>query len=472
MNDKIIGREKEQQLLNACMESGQAEFIAIYGRRRIGKTFLVKQLYEDRFDFYMTGIFEGSLQDQLLIFNQALCQYADIYYPPVTTWYEAFIQLRQYLSGLKKQQVLVFIDELPWLDTPRSNFIKALELFWNSWGSSQDRLKLIVCGSATTWMTNKLIGDKGGLHNRITRQIYLAPFTLHETEEYLKSKKIVWNRFQIIELYMILGGTPYYLSMLQNRLTLAQNIDELFFSATGELRKEYDFLFRSLFNDSNKYKNVIELLSEKNKGMTRKEIVEALKISDGGSLTQILDNLCHCDFIRPYYAFGKKERDVIYQLVDLYTLFYLKFVKGYHGYEEHYWSLMAETPSHRAWSEYAFEQVCLHHITQIKKAIGISGVLSNVCSWTGKDETGGAQIDMIIDRRDQIINLCEMKYTDDVYEITKTYMDKMTWRKNLFRKITKTKKALHLTMITTYGLKQNAYSGLIQSEVRMDDLFT
>ena len=394
-------------VLEQCYRSERAELIAVYGRRRVGKTYLVKTFFKEKFDFYITGIYKGTKQEQLRFFHRQLCAYSKHDYPQPESWFDAFDRLKEYLSGLKKERIVVFIDELPWLDTPRSGFIKAFELFWNSWAADQPRIKLVVCGSATTWMISHLLGSKGGLHNRVTRRIKLSPFTLAETEAFLQSQHIVWNRYQIAEAYMILGGTPYYLQMLQKRFSLSQNIDYLFFSENAELRDEYGFLFRSLFNDSAVYRATVELLSRKAKGMTRAELLAALRLPAGGMFSEVLENLCNCDFIRRYTAFGKKERDVLYQLTDLFTLFYLRFVRNSSGRDEHLWSNMIDSPERRTWCGYSFEQVCLHHIPQIKKRLGISGIQSDVCSWFAPATEGlrGAQIDLLIDRKDQVINL-------------------------------------------------------------------
>lgn len=467
----IIGRKKEQETLQRCVESGKAEFVAVFGRRRIGKTFLVKRFFKDNFDFYITGIYECSKKEQLANFQRQLRNYSGKKYKKPADWFEAFDQLRQYLSTIEKEHKIVFLDELPWLDTPKSNFTRALELFWNEWAADQTNLKLIVCGSATTWMTNKLLGDKGGLHNRVTQSIHLAPFTLKETEEYLTSRGILWNRHQIVECYMILGGTPYYQSKLQKELNLSQNIDNLFFSKNAELRGEYTFLFRSLFKDSTTYQKVVELLSKETRGLTRKEISEKLKLDIGGKLTECLENLCNCDFLRQYNAFGNKKRDITYQLVDMYALFYLHHVKPNNVPDEHFWSNTTDTPAHRTWSGFAFELVCVNHIPQIKDALGIRSVQTNVYSWRSKDSDEGGQIDLVIDRRDQIINLCEIKYSMSVYELTKDYMEHLQHRRELFRQQTHTSKALYLTFITTYGLKKNAYQGMVQSSIDMEGLF-
>lgn len=468
----IIGREYEKKTLEDCMKSGRPEFIAVYGRRRIGKTFLIKQFFRNKFDFYMTGVVGSTMPEMLEYFNAQLQYYSGKEWPLATTWMRAFRQLQEYLSSLKKKRIVVFIDELPWLDTPRSKFFRALDLFWNGWGDSQSNFKFIVCGSATTWMTNKLLGDKGGLHNRVTRQIYLAPFNLYETEKMLQSNGIRWNRHQITECYMIVGGTPYYLSKMDCKQSVAQNIDRLFFHHAGELRNEYEFLFRSLFKDSTIYRRVVELLASKSMGMTREDIMETLDLSDGGALTEVIKNLITCDFIREYNAYGNKRKGKLYQLTDLFTLFYIKQVKDTKTQDGGYWQTRIDTPSHRAWAGYAFEQVCLHHIPQIKRALGISGVASQISSWRGmKDGKLTGQIDLIIERRDEIINLCEMKYSLREYDITPAYLNKMIDRMEDFRESTKTRKALHLTLVTINGAKHNAQWCMIQNEVTAGQLF-
>lgn len=470
-NQNIIGRKREQDILHVCLESPRAEFVAVYGRRRIGKTYLVKQFFNDTFDFYTTGIYQVSKQEQLKNWQMQLQKYSGKKRSRPQDWFEAFNQLEEYLETKKDQHKrVVFIDELPWLDTLKSNFIRALEMFWNSWASTQKGLKLVVCGSATTWMTNKLLGDKGGLHNRVTRPIRLAPFCLAETEEYLQSIDIEWERQEILDAYMILGGTPFYLSLLNPMLSLRQNIDELFFGQDPILASEYDFLFKSLFNDAALYKKIVETLAGKLKGLTREELVLALGTNNNGKLSEVLDNLKKCDFLRSYQAFGKKGKGMLFQLSDMYTLFYLRFVKNYEGLDNHAWSNMSDG-KRNSWAGYAFEQVCILHINQIKRALGISGIATEVCSWRNKGEGQGAQIDLVIDRNDKSIDLCEMKYSVGQYELKKDYVEWMRERRNLFRDVTGTKKTLRLTMVSSGGIKPGKYSSSIQGMVNLSDLF-
>lgn len=458
-------------MLKMSIESGKPELIAVYGRRRVGKTYLVRQYFKDDFAFYSTGIYEGTKKEQLAFFNKQLNEKANGAYPLANDWFSAFDQLKHLLMHSDKKTKVIFLDELPWMDTPRSRFLKAFETFWNSWGCSQPDVKLIVCGSATTWMTDKFLGGKGGLHGRVTRNIPLAPFNLSETEQLLAKQGINWNRRQVLDCYMVFGGIPYYLSLLQKKLSVVQNVDALFFAQSAQLKNEYDFLFKSLFSQAETYKSVVALLAKKAMGLSRQEIIQSLKLQDNGGVSEILDNLCKCDFIRKYSAFGKTERDALFQLTDLFSLFYLKFVKGYHGQDANRWGNMLDTPTQNIWRGYAFEQVCLLHIPQIKKALGINGIQSDISSWHYRDEHQGGQIDMVIDRRDQTINLCEMKYSAGPYEITKAYDEKLIQRRELFRQQTKTRKSLHLTIISTHGLLPNKYSDDIQSEVTMEELF-
>lgn len=479
-SNEIIGRKYEQQLIKERCESGKAELVAIYGRRRVGKTFLVRKMFDDQFAFSFTGMYEVSRIVQLENFRAALQQYSGQPIPRLKDWFEAFAALRQYLETLAPtSQIIIFLDELPWMDTPRSNFISAFGYFWNSWASDQPNLKLFVCGSATTWMLSHLIGDKGGLYGRVSRAIYLAPFTLGETEAFLRDTKgMVLNRQQVLDTYMILGGIPYYLDMLEVGRPLDESIDRLFFAQGAPLANEFEFLFRSLFKDSKNYRRVVEVLSTKMKGMSRKELIEALKLKGGGQLSEILDNLLKCDFIRKYSAIGKSERDALYQLTDLFSLYHLRFVANSNGQDERFWSNMRNDGSRTAWSGYAFEQICFHHIPQIKKTLGISGILSNVHSWACRpfvtadgSEWKGGQIDMLIDRADGVINICEMKYAKEEYVIDANYEQHLRERISSFRAATQTKKSLLQTFVTTYGVKRNIHSGIVASEIKMDDLF-
>lgn len=477
-SSKFIGRTKEIRILEQYYESEKSEMIAIYGRRRVGKTFLVRETMGDRFDFEFSGMYRMTAKIQRGQFQKELNRISTAKKKTPSDWFEAFDNLREYLIALGKNRVVVFLDELPWLDTQKSGFLAALSRFWNEWGRESALLKLYVCGSATSWMIDKLIGDKGGLYGRISRSIYLAPFTLLETEQYLNDiKGMNYGRQQVLDTYMIFGGIPYYLDMLDKELPLSVNVDNLFFSENGPLRTEYEFLFRSLFKDSANYRRVIELLSVRLSGLTREEISNECRLT-GGELSLILKNLNSCDFIRNYSMPNKKERSRIYQLTDMFSLFHLRFVQKEEGQDRHYWTNLSRTGKMNAWAGYAFEQTCLHHIDQIKMKLGISGIVSNVYAWycrpfTDKDGTAwdGGQIDLIIDRNDRVMNLCEIKYSQDEYTIDKDYADRIRTRKELFRNVQKTRKDLRSTFITVYGVKKNKNSYIVDDEIVLDDLF-
>lgn len=471
MGIEIIGRNNEKDVLDRLYRSNTSEFIAIYGRRRVGKTFLVREFFNNDFTFQLSGLANANTKEQLLNFHMTLKRHAKNSISIPKNWIEAFEQLIDYLETCPNGKKVIFLDELPWLDTPHSNFIKAFEHFWNGWASARHDILMIVCGSATSWMTDKLINNHGGLHNRLTYKMRLEPFTLNECEEYFTAHGIELNRYQIAECYMVLGGIPYYLSMISKGKSIYQNIDSLFFSDNALLKNEFDNLYAALFRNSEHYIKVVETLSKKSKGLTRNEIVKLAKIPTSGNLSTVLKNLESCGFIRSYNAIGKRERDKLYQLIDFYSLFYFKYIKANEYNDESFWTNSIDTPLHNAWAGYAFEMLCLNHIKQIKTALGIAGVQSNVSSWRSSLSEKGSQIDLLIDRKDQTINICEIKFSTEKFLINKSYEENLRNKITAFKQETKTKKATHLTMITTYGVQQNKYSGSVQKEIILNDLF-
>ena len=469
----IIGRKEEQQILHSAAQSENSEFVAVYGRRRVGKTYLIRETFGYKFTFQHTGLAKGNTKEQLFSFAISLrdAGYDDC--PIPKSWLEAFSLLSTYLKNSTDEKKIVFLDELPWMDTPRSNFISAFEHFWNGWASARKDIVLIICGSATSWIINKVINDHGGLHNRVTKQIALQPFTLNECEMFAKSKGLEMSRYQLAECYMVLGGIPYYWSLLEKGLSLAQNIDKIIFAKNGKLSNEFNQLYASLFKSPEQYIDIVTALGKKKAGMTREEIIAATDKYSNGALSKVLDELEYCGFIRKYNGFDKKSKQAIYQLIDNYTLFYFKFIQQNENNDEHFWSASIDSAMHRAWSGLAFERLCMAHTQQIKATLGIAGVLSNVYSWRKEaDETSdGAQVDLLIDRKDQVINLCEMKYSLSEYAIDAEYEQKLRNKKSAFINATNTRKAVHLTMVTTFGIKANVHSGIVQNEVKLDDLF-
>jgi hypothetical protein len=469
---KILGRREEQLHLRDYVTADRPDFLVVYGRRRVGKTFLIREFFDNKFCFYTTGLAKADKTEQLTEFNNALNRYGIKHYELATDWFTAFHQLRDLIESSQADgKKVIFLDEMPWMDTHKSNFISGLEAFWNGWGSGRSDILLIACGSATSWITNKLFRNLGGLYNRVTRRMYLAPFTLAECEEFYASKGVVYNRQQIVESYMIFGGIPYYMDQVERHLSLPQNVDRLCFRSGGALTGEYDALYSSLYEYPEKHMHIVNALSKKSMGLTRSQIIDTARLTNSGALTKTLTELEDCGFIRKYYGYGKKNRDAVYQLIDFFSLFYLKYMHDKKHIDEDFRLSNLQSGQINAWRGYAFEQVCLYHVNQIKKALGISGVSSSVYSWRSKVAEPGAQIDLVIDRRDGIINLCEMKYSDHEYTITKKYDDELRHKRSAFYSETKTRKALHNTFVTTYGLTRNAYWGNVQSEVSMDDLF-
>ena len=468
----IIGREKEQQELREAYLSDESKFVAVYGRRRVGKTYLVRQTFKDSLTFSHSGQAKGALAEQLFGWKSSLKDAGyDVTKSP-SSWLEAFDMLKDLIRKSEEKKKLVFIDEMPWLDTPRSNFVNALEFFWNGWASGRDDVLLIVCGSATSWIVNKLFRNHGGLHNRVTNRIYLQPFTLHECELYMQQRGLSLTRYDIIEGYMILGGIPFYWSFLERGKSLAQNIDSLIFAEDGKLRYEFSELYNSLFRNPDNYIKVVLALGQCQSGLTREEIINKCGMASSGTLTTVIEDLENCGFIRKVAAFGRKSQQS-YMLIDNYTLFYLKFIKKNTENDESFWSHSYQSPLRRAWVGIAFERVCFQHLRQIKQALGIGGVVSTVYSLNipPTEVHHGAQIDMIIDRADNMVNICEMKYSNDEYVVTKDDAMSIANKTSRLLEVMKKRKSVAITMVTVYGIAHMGYWNTIQSEVTADNLF-
>lgn len=469
--EKVIGREKEIAQLAEFASSSRSEFVAVHGRRRVGKTFLIRSAFSDKFVFYTTGIIEGTYEQELEAFNIGLERYGwkgD----KAINWMEAFKMLAELLKKKckrRKTRQVVFIDELPCFDTKNSGFIPALDFFWNSSASWMDNVMFVVCGSATSWMLKNLIHSKGGLHKRLTHNIALHPFDLATTEKYCKSKKSRWDRLSILQMYSILGGIPYYLSMLDFNESVAENIDRMFFSDEALLKDEYRALYRSMYKNPEDYMAIIEQLAAVRSGMTRVELADALKTHDNGRFGDMLDDLENCDFIRRYNN-GTNENGGIYQLVDFYTLFYHLYGKK-RTTDNRYWSNMLNAPSQNTFYGLAFERVCMLHFRQIQKALGVSGIHTEVYAWRSRTSKPAVQIDMVIDRTDGVVNICEMKYSRLPYVMTKAEAERIELRENTFVAENPNKQWTQLVMITTKGMKHNSHSDVAKKELTLDELF-
>jgi len=470
----IIGRESEIKELQSYLDSGKAEFIAVYGRRRVGKTFLIDTCLGGTAAFMTSGVIDGKKGEQMSSFAASLKQYGGIETPVPQNWMEAFELLRIILerrTGERNSRV-IFIDELPCFDTNASKFVMALGHFWNSYASKQSDVKLIVCGSATSWMVKNIIDNHGGLHNRITHEMHIRPFTLRQTEEYLTAAGFNWDRLLVAQCYMTFGGIPYYLSLLKPQESLAQNIDRLFFNPDGEMKREFNRLFSSLFKSPQKYIKVIELLAVTKKGLTRTQLAEKLGKESGGGLTEVLRNLQYCDFIRLYNVKENKikEKNGIYQLIDFFTIFHTMFGSK-KTTDPHYWSNMLMTSTVNAWLGLSFERLAMTHIENVKHALGIDRIHTEYYSWRSKESSKGAQIDIVIERADKNSNICEVKYSEDEYIITKDNNESMKRKIADFKAETRTRGGIIPTYITTYGLKSNTYSSNVLAQVTLTDLF-
>lgn len=482
----ITGREKEQKKLRNLYESGHAEFIAIYGRRRVGKTYLIDEFFHNKITFRHAGLSpigtnmdnssrNNHLKEQLRHFHQSLMMQGMEKSRPPESWLDAFYMLERFLMERDNQEerLLIFLDEIQWMDTPKSGFMMGLEAFWNSWACYRHNVMLVVCGSSTSWIMDKLVNNHGGLYGRLTCEIELLPFNLYECEQFFLSKGLSLSRYDIAQTYMILGGIPYYLNYFEKSLSVSQNVQVLFFDKGAPLKNEFDRLFSSLFTNPEVMKTIIVALNSKKRGLTRKELLDKTGFTDSGLFSKQLKALESGAFIIKYDSYGNGKRESFYKVSDPFCIFYLRFVNDSSSKTRKEWQGPAGSQAFAVWNGLAFENLCFNHINQIKAALGISGIRTNASLWSkkGTDEEAGAQIDLIIERNDNVINMCEAKFYSDEFVADKDCHLALVRRERLLREIVPKKASIHNTLITTFGLKNVEYFSDFANTITLDDLF-
>ncbi len=472
MSKIIIGRDDACEVLLSAIESSSSEFVAIVGRRRIGKTYLVNKYFESDICFYLTGIQSGSKETQLSAFTQELGRRQKKHIEPPKNWLEAFHILRTHLEKVKtKRKKVIFLDELPWMDAPKSHFIQAFGHFWNSYAAWSDDIVLVIAGSSTSWIVNKIFNDRGGLHNRVTKRIWLEPFTLQQTEEFLKSKKIRLSRYELTLLYMAIGGIPFYLNEVRPGESVAQTIQRLFFKADGLLKKEFQYLYKAIFFKADAYERVVRVLAKHRYGLSRTTLLKQAKITNSGGGTKILEDLVLTGYIEEMMPLGKNKNGAKFVLNDFYSLFYLNFVEPANHKN---WLTVIETSAYKIWCGLTFERVCFTHQNEITKALGINGLHSSFSHLTifGDNKKATSQIDMLIERADNVINLCEIKFANSIYKMKEAEATKIREKMSDLRPKIKTRQSIFPVLISPFGGERNMhYLGTIQNEVKLDDLF-
>lgn len=467
----MIGREYEIKRLKDSLKSNSSELIAVYGRRRIGKTYLIRNTYENDIRFEVTGLYRGNKESQLGIFLLELKKCSKRFHniQKLQSWEQAFEMLKMYINGLRgTKKKVIFIDEFPWLDSHKSGFLMYFGHFWNTFCEKRKDLTVVICGSAASYMLHHIVSNKGSLHARLNYKIQLEPFNLNEVKQFLLSKNINWSHYNIVQLYIALGGIPHYINKIKKGESLVQNIQRLCFNQNGDLTNEFNEIFESLFDHSDTHKQMVRTLGISQKGITRNELINKTRLSGGGHFTKTLDELMASGFVRSYAPVGKKKKLILYRLSDEYSKFYIKYIESNKNQGQFFWKTMSQQQSYLSWAGFNFETICLKHIPQIKKALGIEGIHSRNSSWSSEE----AQIDLVIERNDKWINLFEIKFHDSEFVIDKRYAENLRNKIRVFKSNTKTKHTVVLSMLTTYGISQNEYSHeLIEDNLTIDPLF-
>lgn len=474
--NEIIGRQFEKKELQKALDSSKSELVAVLGRRRVGKTFLIGHFLKKNIQLEVVGVQNVSQQVQLSHFMSAMktAGWIKTVETIPNTWLEAFTLLQECLQANQQaEKIVLFFDELPWLASGKTDFIPAFDYFWNAWASKQN-IMIVICGSSASWMNQKIINNKGGLHNRITRLIKIKPFNLAETVLFLNHKGINFPKYHVLQLYMALGGIPLYLELIDKNISVSENLTELCLKPSGFLYSEYERLLPSLFLHHQMHSTIIQALAKKRKGLTREELLSETKLKNGGTFSKYLEELIQSDFVDFYRPFGKSKKETLFRLTDMYCLFYFAYILPNKGNKTPDFMELNHSQSYKSWAGYTFENICMTHILQIKKALGIANVSTSTSSFFARPKDGleGTQIDLLIDRSDNIIHLCEMKFLADELLMDKKMADNLKNKRTIFNYHTKNKKHIFNTFITTYGHKPNSYSQqFIDQSLTMDVLF-
>jgi uncharacterized protein len=489
MSAALIGRKAEQETLDNAYASKRPEFIALYGRRRVGKTFLIRQCFDTRDEavfFNSTGTKDGALKEQIAHFSQSIGNafFGGVTPKPASNWDRTFALLTQAMTSVpKSKKIVLFFDELPWMATKNSHLLQTLDYYWNQYWSNDGRIKLIVCGSSASWIIDKIINNKGGLHNRITRTIQLNPFDLPETAQFLAKQGLRFNPAQVLQLYMAMGGIPYYLAAIAKGSSAAQAIEKLAFRRSGLLLGEFDKLFSSLFADAAPYIELLRLIAATRHGIAIKDIVaRSRRFSKGGRIADKLEDLKRAGFVLAFKPYQRAKKGIYYRVIDEYTLFYLDWIEPVKDTLQEqslaagYWQGLQQSAGWHAWAGYAFEAVCFKHLPAIRRKLEIPPT-AITHSWryvpAKSSKEDGAQVDLLFDRRDEVITLCEIKYSNKPFVIDKAYARTLETKARIFAAKTKTKKQIMTTMIAAHGVAENLYSdNLLVGTVTLDDLFT
>ncbi|MBQ9010765.1 MAG: ATP-binding protein [Clostridia bacterium] len=471
----LIGRQNEVRNLREAMEKDSSQLIAVCGRWRAGKTFLIREVFQNTFTFQHSGAYNTKKETQLFLFYESLLDAGlPKSEPQPQNWFDAFALLKAVVRGSSQKKKVLFLDELSWMDTPKSDLVPALEHFWNAWASARKDIIMILCSSATSWMISRIVHNKGGLYNRLTGRIDLEPLSLAQCRQFVQVRNLGLSDSQILELYMVLGGIPFYWEQLQRGYSVAQNIDFLFFRPDAPLKEEFRHLFSSTFKRPEPYEKIVMALAGHRQGLTRNELLGMTRLTGSGTFTRYLQELESGGFICEYHGYGKKRKDGLYQLTDPFVLFHHHFVSK-STQDSHYWSNQIHTPAFDTWCGLSFELVCLLHVEQLKRGLGIQGVITDVCSFSCKADPDagvrGSQIDLMLDRADRVINLVEIKYTQGELTITKSMAEEIRTKRSDFRTVTRSKSAIHITIVTPFGLKWNSYAGEVQSQLTLENLF-
>lgn len=411
---RFVGRELELKKLRAIGEADEPSIVVVYGRRRVGKTELLEQAFRHRNILKFEGIEGLSEKDQYANAMRQLAKYVGedlLTKVQITSWSEFFDLVARYT---KEGTWTIYLEELQWLANYESKLLSELKYAWDNQFRRNPKLLLILCGSAPSFMLEKVVHSKA-LYNRSQHEIHLQELSISETKLFLKNR----SDREIFNAYLSVGGIPEYLKWVDKESSVFQGLCTHAFTSGSFFSREFEKIFTSSLANNKHYREIIETLS-RCKFLSREELAEKLKLTSGGTLSILLTDLEKCGFISKYcpYNLSNSSNVIRYAIADNYLHFYFNFIRPIQSkiengdYNEVPQSAI-KMDSYAKWLGFAFERWCRKYSRVIAKILGFSGVQYRSGAYfsraTNKKDPG-YQIDLVFDRADKVYTICEMKY--------------------------------------------------------------
>jgi AAA+ ATPase superfamily predicted ATPase len=406
---QFIGRKVEIAQLTALIDLPRPSIAVIYGRRRVGKSELIRHVTQGKNVLSFEGLEGQPKHKQIKNFLFQLSAQSNIREKNISDWPDALILLR---TLTQDGQWIIILDEFQWMANYQNELVSVIKMIWEKYLSQNPDLTLILCGSIASFMKSKVL-KSSALYGRTDYELNLHELNLSEISEFFPGK----GSDEVIDTAMLVGGIPKYLELISEYPSLYDALEPLAFSQDGFFKTEYDRLFASHFGKKPIFMKIIQTLATNPYGLTTGKLAKEMQVASGGTLCHQLDDLESAGFLHSIIPFDKPEGSKLrkYILMDAYVRFYHSIIRG--SMKEttppntQFHAIMS-SPRYAAWAGMAFEFLCMRHHKEISRILGFHGIPYTAGPFFQRKtlDTPGVQIDLLFERSDKILVLCEMKY--------------------------------------------------------------